>query len=134
MDEAGLALRVLLGAVASCSSSRARTRPTFTWLALPPDAGDRGSHVSGRRSRPGAQAIAGREPRIGRAGECAGLLLARLGVAAMLRIDRHAIPRLVETTIDGRVLAVVVGMSVLTALAFGLAPVSRYGKRNRTMP
>ena len=55
-------------------------------------------------------------------GSAAGLLLARLGVAAILRIDRHAIPRLVETTIDGRVLAVVLGMSVLTALAFGLAP------------
>ena len=55
-------------------------------------------------------------------GSAAGLLLARLGVAALLRIDRYAIPRLAETTIDGRVLAVVLGMSVLTALTFGLAP------------
>ena len=56
-------------------------------------------------------------------GSAAGLLLARLGVEALLRIDRHAIPRLAETTIDGRVLFVVLGMSVLTALAFGLAPI-----------
>src|SRR5687768_8248863 len=56
-------------------------------------------------------------------GSAAGLLLARLGVAAILRIDRHAIPRLAETTMDGRVLTVVLGMSVLTALTFGMAPI-----------
>jgi len=56
-------------------------------------------------------------------GGAAGLLIARLGVAAILRIDRYAIPRLTEATLDGRVLAFVVGMSLLTALAFGLAPI-----------
>ena len=55
-------------------------------------------------------------------GGAAGLLIAPLGVAVILGIDPHAIPRLAETTIDGRVLVVVLGTSVLTALLFGLAP------------
>ena len=55
-------------------------------------------------------------------GSAGGLLLARLGVWVMVGIDPQAIPRLTETTIDGRVLAVAVGTSVLTALLFGLAP------------
>ena len=55
-------------------------------------------------------------------GSAAGLLIAPLGVAVILGIDPHAIPRLAETTIDGRVLVVVLGTSVLTALLFGLAP------------
>ena len=53
-------------------------------------------------------------------GSAAGLLLAGQGVAVMLRIDPHAIPRLAETTIDGRVIAVVVAASVLTTCDFGL--------------
>ena len=40
----------------------------------------------------------------------------------ILGIDPQAIPRLAETTIDGRVLVVVLSTSVLTALLFGLAP------------
>jgi putative ABC transport system permease protein len=55
-------------------------------------------------------------------GSAAGLLLARLGVTAILRIAPHVIPRLAETTIDGRVLAAVLGTCVLIAMAFGLAP------------
>jgi predicted permease len=55
-------------------------------------------------------------------GSAAGLLIAPLGVAVILGIDPQAIPRLAETTIDGRVLVVVLGTSVLTALLFGLAP------------
>jgi predicted permease len=55
-------------------------------------------------------------------GSAAGVLLARLGVALILRMDPQAIPRLAETTIDGRVLVVVLSTSVLTALLFGLAP------------
>ena len=55
-------------------------------------------------------------------GSAAGLLLARLGVTAILQIAPHVIPRLAETTIDGRVLAAVLGTCVLIAMAFGLAP------------
>ena len=55
-------------------------------------------------------------------GGAGGLLFARLAISALVRIDPHAIPRLADVTIDARVLAVVLGLSVLTALAFGLAP------------
>lgn len=55
-------------------------------------------------------------------GGAAGLLLARLAIAALVRIDPNAIPRLAEVTIDGRVLAAVLILTVLTALIFGLAP------------
>jgi predicted permease len=55
-------------------------------------------------------------------GGAAGLLFARLAIAALLRVDPQAIPRLAEVTVDGRVLAVVLALSVVTALAFGLAP------------
>ena len=63
-------------------------------------------------------------------GSAAGLLLARLGVAAILEINPQAIPRLLETTIDGRVLATVLGTSILTAMAFGLAPAATLWKTN----
>ena len=55
-------------------------------------------------------------------GSAAGLLLADLGVRLILRIAPHAIPRLADTSIDGHVLSLVLGTSVLTALVFGLAP------------
>jgi predicted permease len=55
-------------------------------------------------------------------GSAGGLLLAKAGIAAILRINATAIPRLVETTIDGRVLAAVLGTAVLTACLFGFAP------------
>jgi putative ABC transport system permease protein len=55
-------------------------------------------------------------------GTAAGMLLAHVGVAAILRIDPQAIPRLLETTIDGRVLGTVLAASVFTAMTFGLAP------------
>ena len=63
-------------------------------------------------------------------GSAAGLLLARLGVAAILEINPQAIPRLLETTIDGRVPATVLGTSILTAIAFGLAPAATLWKTN----
>ena len=61
-------------------------------------------------------------------GSAAGLLIAQLGLAVILRIHPYAIPRLTETTIDARVLAVVLGTSVLTALIFGLAPALSLGR------
>jgi putative ABC transport system permease protein len=61
-------------------------------------------------------------------GSAAGLLIARLGIAALLRIHPYAIPRLTETTIDARVLAVVLGTAVLTALVFGLSPALALGR------
>jgi len=55
-------------------------------------------------------------------GGAAGLLVARAGLAAMLRLIPQAVPRLSETTIDSRVLAFAFGASIATALACGIAP------------
>ncbi len=123
IGRAGLALRVLLGAVAfvlliACANAAnlhlarasVRTREIAVRMS-----------VGASRARVLRQLLA-ESLVLAAIGSAAGLLLARLGVAALLRIDRYAIPRLAETTMDGRVLAVVLGMSVLTALTFGLAP------------
>jgi putative ABC transport system permease protein len=56
------------------------------------------------------------------AGGAAGLLVAQAALAVMLRLVPHALPRLAETAIDGRVLAFALGASVATALACGIAP------------
>jgi putative ABC transport system permease protein len=55
-------------------------------------------------------------------GSAAGVLLARLAIGMILRLDPQAIPRLAETTVDARVLLVTLGACVATAVAFGLAP------------
>jgi putative ABC transport system permease protein len=123
IGNAGVALRVLLGAVAfvlliACANAAnlhlarasARRREMAVRIA-----------VGAGRARVLRQLLV-ESLVLAALGSTAGVLVARLGLAAILRIDRHAIPRLVETTIDGRVLAVVLGMAVLAALAFGLAP------------
>ena len=55
-------------------------------------------------------------------GCAAGLLLARWALAAMLQWAPQAIPRLTETTMDGRVFCFAVAISLLAGFAFGLAP------------
>jgi putative ABC transport system permease protein len=55
-------------------------------------------------------------------GSAAGLLLARGSLAAIQRVNPHAVPRLAEATLDGRVLGVVLGTALLTAFVFGLLP------------
>ena len=52
----------------------------------------------------------------------AGLLLAIWGSSALVAIAPKDVPRLAETSIDGRVLAFTFGVSVLASLLFGLAP------------
>jgi putative ABC transport system permease protein len=56
------------------------------------------------------------------AGGAAGLLLARLGLTAILRIDAAAIPRLAEATLDARVLGATLVTAMMAAFLFGLAP------------
>jgi predicted permease len=56
------------------------------------------------------------------AGGLAGLLLARWAITILVRISPYAIPRLSETTIDARVLAFTLGVSVLTGILFGAGP------------
>ena len=55
-------------------------------------------------------------------GAAAGLLIARVGIEMILRINPEAVPRLTETVIDVRVVGVVLSVSVLSAMIFGLAP------------
>jgi putative ABC transport system permease protein len=52
----------------------------------------------------------------------AGLFIAVWGSVALVALAPHDIPRLSETTIDGRVLAFTFGVSVVASLLFGLAP------------
>jgi putative ABC transport system permease protein len=56
------------------------------------------------------------------AGTAAGLLIARFGVEMILRVNPEAVPRLTEADMDIGVLGVVLSVSVLSAIVFGLAP------------
>jgi putative ABC transport system permease protein len=56
------------------------------------------------------------------AGGVAGLLLARWGIAILVRISPYAIPRLSETAMDARVLAFTLVVSALTGILFGGGP------------
>ena len=55
-------------------------------------------------------------------GGTAGVLVARLALAGLVRVLPEAVPRLVETTMDARVLAFAAAVSVATAIVCGLAP------------
>jgi putative ABC transport system permease protein len=53
---------------------------------------------------------------------CAGgVLLARWMIATIVRVSADAVPRLTESTIDGRVLALALGTALVTAVVFGSA-------------
>jgi putative ABC transport system permease protein len=56
------------------------------------------------------------------AGGAAGLVFARAAIAVAIGMIPNAVPRLAETSIDGRVLAFTVAATVATALVFGFAP------------
>ena len=51
-----------------------------------------------------------------------GLLLARAGVQALIRLYPTSLPRTTEVTVDPAVLLFTLGVSILTGLVFGLAP------------
>jgi len=53
----------------------------------------------------------------------AGLIVAAVGLRALIALAPAGVPRLAETTIDGRVLAFTFGVSALCSLFFGLVPV-----------
>lgn len=59
------------------------------------------------------------------AGVSLGLLFAELGLQLLLALAPPGIPRLSEVGIDGRVLGVTLGVSVLVALAVGLVPAAQ---------
>jgi len=56
------------------------------------------------------------------AGGVLGLLLARAGVQALIRVYPTSLPRTAEVTVDPLVLLFTLGVSILTGLVFGLAP------------
>jgi putative ABC transport system permease protein len=51
-----------------------------------------------------------------------GLLLARAGVQALIRLYPASLPRTTEVTVDPAVLLFTLGVSIVTGLVFGLAP------------
>jgi putative ABC transport system permease protein len=72
---------------------------------------------------------------IGVAGGVAGLLLARAGVPVMLALaPAGRVPRASEISMDGRVLLFSLGLSVLTALVFGVIPALRVTRRDLARP
>ena len=60
---------------------------------------------------------------IAAAGAVAGLVVARWSLATIVRILPHGVPRLQETTIDGRALAFAAAATIVAALVFGMVPV-----------
>lgn len=54
-----------------------------------------------------------------------GVLLARIGLDVVLRLQSGNLPRLHEVTIDARILVFSLGLSLLTGLVFGLVPALR---------
>ena len=60
---------------------------------------------------------------IAAAGAVAGLVVARWSLATIVRILPYGVPRLQETTIDGRALAFAAAAAIVAALVFGMVPV-----------
>jgi putative ABC transport system permease protein len=60
-------------------------------------------------------------------GAVLGLALAVAGLKVLVAAGRASIPRATEVSIDPTVLAVTIGVSLLTALIFGLAPLAQIG-------
>lgn len=59
----------------------------------------------------------------------AGLVLAAIGVRALVAMNPAALPRLEEVTLDGTVLVFTLGVAAATALLFGVAPAYVSGRR-----
>jgi putative ABC transport system permease protein len=59
-----------------------------------------------------------------------GLMFARLCLTQARLLESGAVPRIDEAVIDGRVLLVTFGLTVLTAALFGVAPVRRLNGRD----
>ena len=63
-------------------------------------------------------------------GGAAGLLLARAGLSVILALVPYAIPRLVESSIDGAVLAFTLVAALVTTFIFGVGPALALGRVN----
>ncbi len=62
------------------------------------------------------------------AGAVVGVVLAVLGVEALLTLGPANLPRLDEVSVDGGVLLYVTAITIVTGLAFGMAPVFRLAR------
>jgi predicted permease len=58
-----------------------------------------------------------------------GALLARAGVATLLRLDQGNLPRVNAITVNGRVLMFACGLALAIAIVLGLAPALRFRRR-----
>jgi predicted permease len=58
-------------------------------------------------------------------GAVVGLLLARVGLQALLALAPRSLPRIETVALDGTALAATLGLSVVTGILFGLAPALR---------
>src|SRR5215204_2934955 len=70
---------------------------------------------------------------LGVAGGALGLGLAYAGLQLLIAIRPVNVPRLSEISIDGRVLAFTLGMSVASAVLFGLIPALKFARPGRNM-
>jgi putative ABC transport system permease protein len=61
-------------------------------------------------------------------GGAVGLLVARLGISALIRLSPPDLPRVETMSLDGRVLGFSLAVTLLTALLFGLAPALRFSR------
>jgi putative ABC transport system permease protein len=68
---------------------------------------------------------------LGIGGGLAGLLLAWWGLDALLAATPPGLPRVDDIRLDGTVLAFTAGLSILTALIFGVAPAVQYARGAR---
>ncbi len=64
---------------------------------------------------------------LGLAGGAVGLGLAALGLRVLTAVGPGSLPRMAEIGLDGWVLAFTVGISILTGILFGLAPMGHVG-------
>jgi len=64
------------------------------------------------------------------AGGAVGLLVVRLAFDGIVRLGSHAVPRLAEATVDGRVLGFTLLLSLATAAIFGLGPAVSLSRAN----
>jgi predicted permease len=67
---------------------------------------------------------------LGVLGGFAGLVLARLGLVAIIHFGAQAVPRVADTVMDSNVLAFAILVTLATAVLFGLAPARTVGKEN----
>jgi putative ABC transport system permease protein len=69
---------------------------------------------------------------LGLAGGLVGLLLAVWSTRLLLNFLPRGLPRIDETTLDGRVFGFALGVALLTGVLFGLAPAFRAGRTDLT--